>query len=398
MGYGWRRVMETMRQKVGTDKAFVATSNARNEAMFKEATDFCNHLRLLERDLRSMHKEIDAKFANLRAILSSPLPRTYEEGANGVVPVSEEAKLIGQGIAVDRLQESANELRQRLDDEVIKPLRSWLMAYRTVSERMEKLEALRLELDSRRRTVDSLEEKCDKLHKTAPAAKDKDKHEQEMEKMSQLLLHKQDKCNRTKNAFEELEKMVYNSLNTLVKDTGVLRDYTGLSLSILQDCFQRGHSAFSTATPLLDYNSTSDNHMYNHAPSAYHHQHLPVIERAASERAGLVRQLTEQRPRAPSSKGEMDALNRNVALYCEDGGADVLPPYDVSPRHHPAGDKMQMQMQQGPGTYPEVPQMPMGGQQAGGNPYSAAYQQSPHATRYMTSPAPAQWQGQQAQY
>lgn len=39
-------------------------------------------------------------------------------------------------------------------------------------------------------------EKCDKLHKTAPAAKDKDKHEQEMEKMSQLLLHKQDKCNR----------------------------------------------------------------------------------------------------------------------------------------------------------------------------------------------------------
>lgn len=59
MGYGWRRVMETMRQKVGTDKAFVATSNARNEAMFKEATDFCNHLRLLERDLRSMHKEID---------------------------------------------------------------------------------------------------------------------------------------------------------------------------------------------------------------------------------------------------------------------------------------------------------------------------------------------------
>lgn len=28
--------------------------------------------------------------------------------------------------------------------------------------------------------------------------------------------------------------MVYNSLNTLVKDTGVLRDYTGLSLSILQ--------------------------------------------------------------------------------------------------------------------------------------------------------------------
>ncbi|KAG2451877.1 hypothetical protein HYH02_003652 [Chlamydomonas schloesseri] len=395
MGHGWRRVMETVRQKVGTDKTFVATSNARNEAMFKEATDFCAHLRTLERDLRSMHKEIDAKFANMRAILSSPLPRTYDEGSNGTaMPVSEDAKLIGQGIAVDRLQEAANELRQRLDDEVIKPLRSWLMAYRTVSERMEKLEALRLELDSRRRTVDSLEEKCDKLAKVTPTAKDKDKHEQEMEKMSQLLLHKQDKRNRTNSAFEELEKMVYNSLNTLVKDTGVLRDYTGLSLSILQDCFQKGHSAFSTATPLLDYNSTSDNHMYNHAPSAYHHQHLPVIERAASERAGLVRQLTEQRSRAPSSKGDMDA-GRNVALYCEDGGADVMPPYDVSPHHHLGGGGGVMdKQQQGLGAYPDVPQMP----QAGGNPYSAAYQQSPHATRYMTSPAPAQWQGQQAQY
>jgi hypothetical protein len=32
------------------------------------------------------------------------------------------------------------------------------------------------------------------------------------------------------------------------------------------------------------------------------------------------------------------------------------------------------------------------------NPYHAAYQPSPHATRYMTSPSPAAWQTQVAQY
>jgi hypothetical protein len=38
----------------------------------------------------------------------------------------------------------------------------------------------------------------------------------------------------TQQAYEEMEQTVYNSLSTLVKDTGVLRDYTALSLQILQ--------------------------------------------------------------------------------------------------------------------------------------------------------------------
>jgi hypothetical protein len=178
MGYGWRRVTETVRQRLGSDKSFKATTNARNEAMFKEATDFCAHLRLLERDLRSTHKDVEGKaprsaprchlapsgtrserschsgatscspshllpwlvpvgkFTNLRTILQSPLPRQYEEGANGAAPLAEEPKLVGQGVPVDELTRAANELRQRLDDEVLKPLRSWLEAYRSVAVRL----------------------------------------------------------------------------------------------------------------------------------------------------------------------------------------------------------------------------------------------------------------------
>ncbi|EFJ46717.1 hypothetical protein VOLCADRAFT_105381 [Volvox carteri f. nagariensis] len=281
MGHAWRVVMENVRQKVGADRTFKATSNARNEAMFKEATEFCTHLRVLERDLRSLHKEIDAKFTNLRNILSSPLPRAFEEGRDGAVPCTEEPKLIGQGVGVEILQQAANDLKARLDEDVIKPLRSWLIAYRAVCDRMEKLEAVRLELDSRRRTVDSLTEKVDRLEKTVPTPQQKDKHEQELEKMTQLLHHKRDKLTRTMHAYRELEQTVFNSLNTLIKDTGVLRDYTGLSLQILQECYQKAYSAFSTATPLLDYNSTSDS-LFTHMPMM---DNVPVRMVAPSERS-----------------------------------------------------------------------------------------------------------------
>ena len=40
------------------DDHFQATSNARNEAMFKEAADFSLHLRTMEKDLRAMERQM----------------------------------------------------------------------------------------------------------------------------------------------------------------------------------------------------------------------------------------------------------------------------------------------------------------------------------------------------
>ena len=39
---------------ITTEKAFVSTSNARNEAMLREAGDFANHLKRCEKDIRSL--------------------------------------------------------------------------------------------------------------------------------------------------------------------------------------------------------------------------------------------------------------------------------------------------------------------------------------------------------
>lgn len=41
------------------NRAFQPTSNGRNEAMFKEATDFAQCIRMLEKDIKHLLKSID---------------------------------------------------------------------------------------------------------------------------------------------------------------------------------------------------------------------------------------------------------------------------------------------------------------------------------------------------
>lgn len=134
------------------------TSNARNEAMFREATIFAGHLQVVEKELTQWQRDIDSSFTNFRTIMLSPLPRVYEEGHNGMaVPSEPEPTMVGGDVQVERLTTAAQETRKRLDVEVIQPIKQWMVAYRTIAERMRRLEALRLELDSRRRTVADLQ-------------------------------------------------------------------------------------------------------------------------------------------------------------------------------------------------------------------------------------------------
>ena len=49
-----------VRQKIGLGQ-FKETSNARNESMFREATDFLAHLRTMERDLKQLEKQVEGE-------------------------------------------------------------------------------------------------------------------------------------------------------------------------------------------------------------------------------------------------------------------------------------------------------------------------------------------------
>ncbi len=64
----------------------------------------------------------------------APLPRAYEEAQNGVAQACSEGepKLIGQGVQVDSLMQCSADLKNRLEEEVVKPLKHWYAAYKNI--------------------------------------------------------------------------------------------------------------------------------------------------------------------------------------------------------------------------------------------------------------------------
>jgi hypothetical protein len=173
----------------------------------------------------------------------SALPRVYEEGSTGAaVPSEPEPTLIGGDVQVERLTAAAAEAKKRLDVEVAQPIRQWGAAYRTVSERLRRLEHLRLELDSRRRTVAELQGKVERVR--ANLGTTRQKGEADMEATLRRMQHKEDKMARCAAAYGEAEAALYNSLFTLIKDTSVLRDYAAAALLIVQEAFAAGYAAF----------------------------------------------------------------------------------------------------------------------------------------------------------
>ncbi|GFH20004.1 uncharacterized protein HaLaN_17049, partial [Haematococcus lacustris] len=245
MGQGWRRVSEAVLQKAPIslgNKTFRHTSNGRNELMFKEATEFAQSIRLLEKDLRAVLKCIDGQYKNLRGILVSPVPNIYEEGEHGPVSTQPGVRLLGANMDVEAIPQAAEAARQRITREVFEPLQEWLKAYNRAEDHMRRLEAVRLELDSRRRTVTNLEGRLTRIR--ADLGSTKHKGLIEMKEVEETLARKEEKMSMAEEAFRTQELLVYHSLVIIVKDTAVLRDYTYSSLLIIQECFGAAAAAY----------------------------------------------------------------------------------------------------------------------------------------------------------
>lgn len=399
MGQGWRRVSEAVRQKVGvldTDRTFKTTANGRNEAMFREATDFAQHLRSMERDLRGISKQVDLQFTGLRNILISPLPRAYEMGQNGPVPLEEEPRPIGQNVHIDKIVGSAQDLKRRLETEVIQPIKEWMVAYRTIQDRMRQLESVRLELDSRRRTVGNMQGRFERM-KTNVGSMGQN-GTAELEQMEKAVIHKEEKMMRTSAQYQEMERMVYNSLFTLVRDTSVLREYTAAALQIIQECFAMAHSAYD-ATAGLEF-STSAANGFGVMPTTavygggggsdikYDTQAATVAAERVKSSKSLIRQLSDRmkltKPAAAPEYGsghggyDNDANERGPYDQVQYGFDAVQPSKAAMPAYYQQQHETdvhggyQQQQQQRPG---------------------AAYVPSPSA-RYSAMPSPMQQQQQ----
>jgi len=248
MGVGWRRTNEALKQKwsvASNDKGFVVTSNSRNEMMMRDAEKFAYQLRKIEAHVKRMQKDAHDMISDTRNIMLCSLPRTFDFTPSGqAVPEDPDPKLIGQSVQLDRFASADALLKQRLDEEVSEPLEAWLAAFLDVQSRMRKLEALRLELDSRRRTVDNLYAVAERQKQglETGSAKLREKHEATL----RTLQHKESKKNAVLAAFQEHECNTYQALYTLLKDTTCLKDYTAVAYSILQEVFGTACTAFDT--------------------------------------------------------------------------------------------------------------------------------------------------------
>lgn len=106
--------------------------------------------------------------------MSSPLPRVYEEvGGGRVLPTSASAASAFSGATQgpvvpiggadyngDEMSHVIKSAGKLVESEVLAPMERWMNAFVLIQQRMKRLEALRLEVDSRRRTVARLGKKA----------------------------------------------------------------------------------------------------------------------------------------------------------------------------------------------------------------------------------------------
>ncbi|KAI8110690.1 hypothetical protein M9435_002364 [Picochlorum sp. BPE23] len=258
MGAGWRRFSEQARQKWGIgDREFQVTPNTRNELMLKEATEFSVHLKRCEKDIRALKVATEGLLVTSKVVLTSSLPRVFEETGGGkVVPVptgpvgsSGVAAIGGGDFSPEELARISKETGSKIETEVLAPMERWMNAFSLVQNRMSKLEALRLEVDSRRRTVAKLGKKVDVQRAQLPQTRARGEYD--MENTIKVLQHKEAKLSACRQSYKEHEALVYHQLTNLIRDTVWLKSYISAVLRVESEAFQVANVALGSMKAAL---------------------------------------------------------------------------------------------------------------------------------------------------
>eukprot|EP00798_Chlamydomonas_sp_ICE-L_P030030 gene30030-17924_t len=163
----------------------------------------------------------------------------------------------------------------------------------------------------------------------------------EMEKLTNTELNKREKMMRTHAQFQDVERTVYNSLFTLVRDTSVLREYTAAALQIIQECFVSAHSAYDTP-PALEYSTATAANGYG--PSAivdvdanrYDAQAVMLanMEKVKNNK-GIMQQVTDRMKRntGPRPSEDGGGMDQNDRRYDQAYAYDAAPPAKQQPAY-----------------------------------------------------------------
>ena len=195
-----------------------------------------------------------------KVVLTSPLPRVYEETGGGkVVPVgpagaagNSSAAMMpigGTDFSAEELARISKETGKKIESEVRAPMERWLNAFALVHNRMRKLEALRLEVDSRRRTVSKLGKRVDYQRSQLPQTRARGEYD--MENTIKVLQHKEAKLSACRQSYKEHEALVYHQLTNLIRDTVWLKSYLSAVMRVESEAFQVANAALGSMKAAL---------------------------------------------------------------------------------------------------------------------------------------------------
>ena len=191
-----------MRQATGFgEKNFQRTSNQRNETMMKEASDFASHLKKCDKAIADLKAACEHMLSTTKIAMGAPLPRLFEDTAASAGSEVKSVESIGghsfQAETVGRLSQTAS---AQIESQVLVPIKRWLDVYNALHARMKEVEALRLEVDSRRHTVIDLAASVDKQRAKLGKSGGHDvKIESQLDDTIKKLQHKEGKLTCTCN-------------------------------------------------------------------------------------------------------------------------------------------------------------------------------------------------------
>ncbi|KDD74026.1 hypothetical protein H632_c1640p0, partial [Helicosporidium sp. ATCC 50920] len=188
--------------------------------MLKETGDLATQLKASLNSIKAMKDANATGISTLSRLLGAPLPHVYEDAT-----ISEglsASVLVGNGMDVETMTRTGRETATRLETEVITPLMQWLALHDTLVAKNKELDALRLEVDSRRRTVADLTVREATQRARAQRSRE-DKHGLKVEEAAKLLEHKTAKLAASHQEYIKFEEELHTRIVRLICDAAYIK-------------------------------------------------------------------------------------------------------------------------------------------------------------------------------
>jgi len=254
MGFGLRlkeKVKQVGKSSNQPDKnGFIPTTYDRTQLTYEEAVKFADSLKIIRRRISESNHARTKMLRDVEATLVGPLPCIHE-----IDPVTGEhttAEAAPEGAAnyvhTGTLTRLSEESDAKFQTQVFDPIDKWISEVDLFKGKMKVLENSRLELDGSRRDHINIENKIAKQeHKAGEVDA---KHTSHIQSKDASVAGK-------RVAFEQLESQLYEELQNIVGESGVLHTALDRALKLEIEVYQRAMAPISQTTQRLENLSTS---------------------------------------------------------------------------------------------------------------------------------------------